>query len=149
LIVAIVPIYIVILGWAMGMTPKPPPIIWLGLVGGFAGVGILLGPAFRFSSNSVRHPAIGMSILLVSSFIWSAGSLYSRVAKHAASPFLTAAQQMLCGGILLLFAGVVTGELPRFHPGSISMLSLGSVIYLVCIGAVVGFTACIWLLRHC
>src|SRR5881409_1590493 len=30
LIVAIVPIYIVILGWAMGMTPKPAPIIWLG-----------------------------------------------------------------------------------------------------------------------
>src|SRR6202007_1940211 len=49
LIVAIVPIYIVILGWAMGMTPKPAPIIWLGLVGGFAGVGILLGPALRFS----------------------------------------------------------------------------------------------------
>src|SRR5437764_4641133 len=51
LIVAIVPIYIVILGWAMGMTPKPAPIIWMGLVGGFAGVGILLGPALHFSSN--------------------------------------------------------------------------------------------------
>src|SRR5438874_9122337 len=47
LIVAIVPIYIVILGWAMGMTPKPAPIIWMGLVGGFAGVGILLGPALH------------------------------------------------------------------------------------------------------
>src|SRR3984893_19423125 len=57
LIVAIVPIYIVLLGWAMGMTPKPPPIIWLGLVGGFAGVGILLRPALRFSSNGGRHPA--------------------------------------------------------------------------------------------
>src|SRR5205814_5251523 len=45
LIVAIVPIYILILGWASGMTPKPAPIIWMGLVGGFAGVGILLGPA--------------------------------------------------------------------------------------------------------
>src|SRR6266550_152411 len=111
LIVAIVPIYIVLLGWAMGMAPKPAPIIWLGLVGGFAGVGILLGPALRFSSNDGRHPAIGMSILLVSSFIWSAGSLYSRTAKHAASPFLTAAQQMLCGGLLLLFVGIVTGEL--------------------------------------
>ncbi len=149
LIVAIVPIYIVILGWATGITARPAPIIWLGLVGGFVGVGVLLGPALRFPSTDGRHPATGMLILLVSSFIWSAGSLYSRRANHAASPFLTAAQQMLCGGMLLLLAGIVTGEMRRFHPGSVSILSLASFIYLVIIGAVVGYTAYIWLLRHC
>ena len=149
LIVAIVPIYIVILGWATGIMPRPAPITWLGLVGGFAGVGVLLGPALRFPANGGRHPATGMLILLVSSFIWSAGSLYSRTAKHAASPFLTAAQQMLCGGLLLLVTGVVTGEMRRFHPSSVSMLSFASFIYLVVIGAVVGYTAYIWLLRHC
>src|SRR5213594_4429989 len=149
LIVAIVPIYIVLLGWATGMAPRPSPIIWLALVGGFVGVGILFGPALHFSSNDGRRPAIGISILLVSSFIWSAGSLYSRTAKHAASPFLTAAQQMLCGGLLLLLAGIVTGEMRNFHPRSISMLSLASFVYLVMIGAVVGYTAYIWLLRHC
>src|SRR5213595_983614 len=149
LIVAIVPIYIVLLGWATGMAPRPTPIVWVALMGGFIGVGILFGPALHFSPNGGRQPAVGISILLVSSFVWSAGSLYSRVAKHAASPFLTAAQQMICGGILLLLAGVVTGELPRFHPGCFSILSLGSFVYLVIIGAVVGYTAYIWLLRHC
>jgi len=149
LIVAIVPIYVVLLGWATGVSPRPIPIVWLGLIGGFIGVGILLGPALRFSSNGGRHPAIGMSILLCSSFIWSAGSIYSRTAKHAPSPFLTAGQQMICGGLLLLLAGVVTGEMPRFHLSSISILSLASFVYLVIIGAVVGYTAYIWLLRHC
>ena len=148
-IVAIVPIYIVVLGWASGMAPRPTPIVWLGLVGGFVGVGILLGPSLRFSSNDAHGPAIGMSILLVSTFLWSAGSLYSRVAKHAASPFLTAAQQMMCGGMLLLLTGALTGELRRFHPGSVSILSVASFAYLVIIGAVVGYTAYIWLLRHC
>src|SRR5881275_1957432 len=147
LIVATVPIYITLLGWLFGMTPRPAPIVWLGLAGGFLGVAILLGPALRFSGSN--HSAIGMSILLLSSFIWSAGSLYSRTAKHAASPFLTAAQQMLCGGLLLLLAGIVTGEVRRFHPGSVSILSLASFIYLVIFGAVVGYTAYIWLLRHC
>src|SRR5216117_1949223 len=149
LIVAIVPIYIVLLGWATGMAPRPTPIMWMGLAGGFVGVGILFGPGLRLHSSGGRNPAIGISILLVTSFIWSAGSLYSRATKHAASPFLTAAQQMICGGILLLLAGIVTGELPRFHPKSVSMLSLGSFVYLVIIGAVVGYTAYIWLLRHC
>src|ERR1700692_3447728 len=112
LIVATVPIYITLLGWLAGMTPRPQPMVWLGLAGGFCGVGVLLGPALRFSSGNGSHPAIGMSILLVSSFIWSAGSLYSRTAKHAASPFLAAAQQMFCGGVLLVLVGFFVGE-PR------------------------------------
>jgi drug/metabolite transporter (DMT)-like permease len=123
--------------------------VWLGLAGGFVGVAILLAPALRFSSNGGSHPAIGMSILLFSSFLWSAGSLYSRTAKSAASPFLAAAQQMLCGGFLLMLAGFLTGESRGFHPGSMSILSLGAFAYLVLIGAIVGFTAYIWLLRHC
>src|SRR5207247_10135849 len=124
-------------GWATGMAPRPTPIMWMGLGGGFLGLGILFGPGLHFHSTTGRNPAIGISILLVSTFIWSAGSLYSRVAKHAASPFLTAAQQMICGGALLLIAGIVTGELLRVHPGSVSTLSVASFIYLVLIAAVV------------
>src|SRR6266850_7744687 len=114
LIVATVPIYITLLGWMAGMTPRPQPIVWLGLAGGLAGVALLLGPALRISGNN--HPAIGMSILLVGSFLWSAGSLYSRTAKHAASPFLAAAQQMFCGGALLLLVGLFVGEPKHFQP---------------------------------
>src|SRR6266853_2021674 len=57
LIVAIVPIYIVLLGWMTGMAPKPTPIMWLALVGGFVGVGILFGPALHFSANDGLHLA--------------------------------------------------------------------------------------------
>jgi drug/metabolite transporter (DMT)-like permease len=149
LIVATVPIYITLLGWLFGMTPRPTPIVWAGLAGGFLGVAILLGPALRFSSGSGSHPAIGMSILLVGSFLWSAGSLYSRTAKHAASPFFGAAQQMFCGGVLLMLVGLVVGELRNFHPANITTLSLGAFAYLVLIGAIVGYTAYFWLLRHC
>src|SRR5437899_9227005 len=41
LIVAIVPIYIVLLGWGSGMAARPSPIVWLAPVGWFVGVGIL------------------------------------------------------------------------------------------------------------
>ena len=149
LIVAIVPIYIVLLAWATGMATRPAPIMWMGLAGGFIGVGVLFGPGLHLHAIGGRNPAIGILILLITTLIWSAGSLYSRAAKHAPSPFLTAAQQMICGGMLLLLAGIVTGEWRRFHPGSISILSLASFVYLVLIGAVVGYTAYIWLLRHC
>src|SRR5438477_2863195 len=149
LIVATVPIYITLLGWVSGMSPRPHGVVWIGLAGGFLGVAVLLGPALRFSGEGHQHPAIGMSILLFSSFIWSAGSLYSRASKHAASPFLAAAQQMFCGGALMLLVGLFAGEPKQFQFNNISALSGWAFVYLVPIGAIVGYTAYFWPLRHC
>jgi drug/metabolite transporter (DMT)-like permease len=147
--VATVPIYMALLAWWSGTAPKPSPIVWLGLAGGFAGVAILIGPALKFSPDEQSHAGIGMLILLCSSFIWSAGSIYSRKAKSAAPPLLLAGQQMICGGALLTLAGLLTGEHHRFDASRISLLSIGSFAYLVIIGALVGYTAYIFLLRHC
>jgi drug/metabolite transporter (DMT)-like permease len=106
-----------------------------------------MAPSLHFRANETRHPEIGMLILLVSSFLWSAGSLYSRNVKNSDSPFVAAGQQMICGGVLLLVAGLVTNE--RFHPDTLTALSIWAWIYLVLVGAIVGFTAYIFLLRHC
>ena len=146
--VATVPIYIALLAWWSGIAPKPSPIVWLGLAGGFVGVAILIGPALAPSTNE-DHTGLGMLILLCSSFIWSVGSIYSRKAKSASPPFLLAGQQMICGGALLMLGGLIMGEHHRFDASRISLLSLGSFAYLVIIGALVGYTAYIFLLRHC
>ena len=147
LIVATVPIYMTLLSWLVGMTRRPSGITWIGLAGGFLGVAVLLGPELRISGGS--RAAIGMSILLVTSFIWSAGSIYSRAVKHIAAPLFAAAQQMFCGGLLLMLVGVLTGELKNLHPEKITPLSLGAFAYLVLVGAIVGYTAYFWLLRNC
>lgn len=147
--VATVPIYIALLAWWSGTAPKPTPIVWLGLAGGFAGVAILLWPALRASPDENSHAGLGMLILLFSSFLWSVGSIYSRHSKSAAPPLLLAGQQMLCGGALLTLGGFIMGEHDRFDASRISLLSLGSFAYLVIIGALVGYTAYIFLLRHC
>src|SRR2546423_5287198 len=89
LIVAIVPIYIVLLGWATGMAPRPTPTMWMGLAGGFVGAGILFGTGWPLHSGGGRNAPIGLSILLVRSIFSSAGSLYPAPAKHPASPLLT------------------------------------------------------------
>src|SRR3954469_10375895 len=65
LLVATVPIYIALLGWLLGTAPRPTPIVWLGLIGGFIGVGVLVGPALTtMKGHSSNHLALGMSILL-------------------------------------------------------------------------------------
>src|SRR5438477_1681774 len=146
-IVATVPIYIVLLSWASGSAPRPSVPALIGLAGGFLGVGILMAPSLHFSTSETRHPGIGLLILLVASLLWSIGSLYSRAAKNADLPFVAAGQQMICGGALLLLAGFVTRE--QFHPDQITAVSVWAWIYLVLIGAIIGFSAYIFLLRHC
>lgn len=148
-IVATVPIYMGLFAWWTGLSPRPAGIVWLGLAGGLAGVAILLAPALRSSPNESSHPGIGIVILLCSSLIWSAGSIYSRKARSASPPLLLAAQQMICGGALLTITGLLMGEPGRFDATRISPLSIGSFAYLVLIGAIVGYTAYIFLLRHC
>ncbi len=150
LLVATVPLYVVLLSWLTGMTGRPRPMTMLGLAGGFIGVGVLIAPALRSTDESAHPQAwIGMSILLFSSFIWSAGSLYSRRAPGAASPFLAAGQQMLCGGALLVLAGMARGELPRVQFSQISSVSVWALVYLIFIGGIIGYASYAWLLRYC
>jgi drug/metabolite transporter (DMT)-like permease len=146
-IVATVPIYIVLLSWVSRTTPRPRLPVLLGLAGGFIGVGVLMAPAIHFSVNDSQRPALGMLILLIGSFLWSVGSLYSRSATSADSPFLAAAQQMICGGALLFLVGLLTREKVNLH--AVSAYSIWAWIYLVLIGAIIGFSAYIYLLRHC
>ena len=150
LLVATVPIFIALLGWMTGGAPRPTPIVWLGLIGGFVGVGILVGPALTASSGSPHsHVGLGMLILLVASFLWSAGSLYARTAKNSPSLILAAGQQMICGGALLILAGFIMREHREFDLRNVTWLSIGAFVYLVLIGALIGYTAYFYLLRHC
>src|SRR5439155_21432821 len=76
-IVATVPIYIVLLSWATGATPRPRLPVLLGLAGGIIWVGILMAPSMRFSSNESRRRGIGTPILFGACAPCSSGSLSS------------------------------------------------------------------------
>ena len=150
LLVATVPLYVALLSWIFGMAERPTPLTALGLAGGFVGVGVLVGPALRASDHGESpHAWIGMLILLFSAFIWSAGSLYSRKAQNAPSPFLAAGQQMLCGGSIMIIAGSTSGELRKLDFSQMTLQSLGAFAYLVVIGGIIGYASYAYLLRHC
>ena len=127
LLVAAVPIYIALLAWISGSAPRPRPLVLLGLAAGFIGVGILVGPALTAPAAGGSHyVGLGMLILLFGDLLWSVGSLYSRRARSATSPFLSSAQTMLCGGALMIIAGLARGEARGFDLGHITALSLGA-----------------------
>lgn len=110
----------------------------LGLAIGFAGV------VWLSTGGSLTGAPLGLVALLLASVSWSFGSIWSR-GRDLPSPLMSAAAQMLCGGVLMLAAGLALGE--RLH-GLPTLHALGAFWYLVVMGSLVGFSAYIWLLHH-
>jgi drug/metabolite transporter (DMT)-like permease len=117
-----------------------------GILIGFAGITILIGPA-ELSGQAQSFDTLGIIALLLAGLFWAIGSLYSRTACLPDSPLLGTGMEMIIGGAGLLIAGTITGEWSRVNLATISVNSLLGLAYLVFFGALVGFAAYTWLLR--
>jgi drug/metabolite transporter (DMT)-like permease len=140
LIVASVPLFMAVLDRACFGVRLPLGGV-AGLFVGLLGVGLLVGASGQID-------AAGIIVLLGASFAWAAGSTYARVAPLPRRPFLSAAMQMLCAGVMLAVVGIGRGELGQVHLSAISDASLAAVLFLIVFGSLVAFTAYGWLLKN-
>jgi drug/metabolite transporter (DMT)-like permease len=145
LLIAVTPAWMVLLDWLWHGSRRPGLRTVLGLVFGFGGVALLIGPGSLFGAGSV-HPVGGL-VLMGGSLSWATGSLYSRRAPRHPSAPLSIGMQMLAGGSLLLMAGLLSGEAGRVDFDAVSLRSALAVLYLILFGSIVGYSAYIWLLR--
>jgi drug/metabolite transporter (DMT)-like permease len=145
LIVAVVPLWMVLLDWLRPRGTRPSVVTMIGVVVGLAGLIVLIGPA---DINSAEHVDLTPSIVLIlGSLAWAAGSVYSRYGDHPESSALATGMQMIAGGGVLVLTGLASGELNGFSVGGVSNASWIGWIYLVTFGALVGFTAYVYLLN--
>jgi drug/metabolite transporter (DMT)-like permease len=142
LLVSTEPLWIVLLVWRRDRREKPGGRVIAGLVLGLTGLVLLVRPSPSGGLNPLAVAAV-----MAASLSWAYGSLYSQRAKLPDSPLLSTAMQMLCGGGLLLLAGLATGETAHFALSQVSARSLLALAYLIVFGAVIAFTAYVWLLR--
>lgn len=148
LLISTVPIWMALLDWLRPGGRRPSRAALLGLVLGFAGVVLLIGPDALATHSGQGNPS-GLILLVVplAALSWAAGSLYSRTAKIPATPLLGTGMEMLVGGVLLLALAVITGEPGQLHLQAVSARSLLALAYLILFGSLVGFTCYVWLLR--
>src|SRR5271167_2657307 len=78
LIVAVVPLYVAILEKLLPGGEQLHPRGILGLVLGFAGLGVLMWPSVRHGISGQSAQALAGGALLVGSFAWAVGSLLAR-----------------------------------------------------------------------
>ena len=143
ILITTVPLWMALLEWFRNDHVRPTPHVALGLLIGFSGVVILVGPQQLIGSSIDRIAAV---IVVLASLSWATGSLYSRKAPLSPSPLQSTGMEMVTGGVFLSVAGLLTGELATFDTHRISATSFLAYLYLITFGSVVGFTAYIWLL---
>jgi drug/metabolite transporter (DMT)-like permease len=145
LLVATVTLWMVIVDWLRPGGHRPSARILFGIVMGFVGMVILIGPARLGLSG--RVDPIGAAVLIAASLAWACGSLYSKHGTLPSSPMLGVAMQGLCGGATLWIMSLFSGEVARFHPAAAPLRAWMAVGYLMVFGSCIGFTAYLYILK--
>jgi len=98
----------------------------LGLIIGFAGTVLIIWPNGGVAANHFGYQLL----ILVAVFSWSASTVYIRNAHSKLDVLTFTSVQMSLGGVMLISAGLATGEFAQWHwskPGSnCSRCSAGS-----------------------
>lgn len=146
LIIATVPLWIALFDWLIFRGVRPGKQVTAGLLLGLVGIILLIGPGQLL--GTADFSPLFLFIALLAPVFWSLGSLYSRGAALPQNGLMATGSEMISGGLLLLLAGLLTGEAARLDVSAISSQSWWSFIYLTIFGSIIGFTAYLYLLKH-
>ena len=115
-----------------------------GLLVGFSGILVLVWPEVTLERTDGRF-LLGVVFLQIASFGWALGSSYSK--RHTRHDHIlgTTALQTLFGGVMMLALGTATGEWSKLYFTGRTTLAM---VYMSTLGAIGGFVAYSYALRH-
>jgi drug/metabolite transporter (DMT)-like permease len=117
----------------------------LGLTIGFGGVVLLVWPESSGGGAGGSGFIAGIVALQIACVGWALGSSWSKRHTRDHDVFSTTALQMLLAGVMLLALGTALGEWKDLH---FSARSATAFFYLATVGAIGGFTAYAYALKH-
>jgi drug/metabolite transporter (DMT)-like permease len=145
LLVAIVPLWMVVVDWLRPHGDQPRASVIAGVVVGIIGLIVLIGPRTLIGQGDVDQ--LAAIVLVVASLAWAAGSIYNRYGARPTSAVMSTGLQMITGSAVLLLFGIFDGEPAALQLSHISFASWMGWLYLVTFGSLIGFTAYVYLLR--
>jgi drug/metabolite transporter (DMT)-like permease len=147
IIIGSIPMFLVI---AEAIRPNGIKPTWRAIIGlliGFAGIFILVGPGEISGSSNQLNP-LGVAAVLCACVFWAIGSIFSKSADLPKSSLMTTGAEMLMGSVGLFVVSLLTGELHTWNIAEVSSRSLMGLTYLITIGSLLGFGSYIWLLQN-
>jgi drug/metabolite transporter (DMT)-like permease len=146
LLITTTPFWMTMLPWLAGQTSRPKALGLIGIAVGLIGVGLLVG--FPVGSAPTTQLVVGSLAIVAAALSWTVGSLMNKRLPLPKSAWMSSATQMLCGAVGLGLAGVIGGEVQQVDLAHISLRSWMALLYLIFIGAILGFSAYAYLLQH-
>ncbi len=122
--------------------------IIIGIFTGFFGVVLLFSEKVfsKFSPGTNTFQVVSLLVIVTGSISWCVGSLYSKY-NAGGNTMVGAAWQMIFAAVSFLIVAACTGEINHFHFHQVHFRAWLSVIYLVIMGSLAGYSAYIWLLQ--
>ncbi|MFT3680442.1 MAG: EamA family transporter [Ferruginibacter sp.] len=122
--------------------------IIISLVIGFAGVLLLFSQKVSeaFSSGGGGAKLIALIAIILGCISWVAGSLYSKY-NGTGSATANTMWQMLAASLAFFIISAGGNELKTFQWQAVSSEAWWSVIYLITMGSLAGYSAYVWLLQ--
>ena len=119
-----------------------------GILTGLAGVILLFSEKifYDISPSTGIIQIVSLIAVVAGSVSWAVGSLYSKY-NSKGNTTVAAAWQMLFAGLSFLIVSSFNGEISHFNFQQIHIRAWLSVIYLIFLGSVAGYSAYIWLLQ--
>jgi drug/metabolite transporter (DMT)-like permease len=120
----------------------------VGLLVGFGGIVLLVWPEIKMGEDG-RAFLNGVIASQIACVGWAAGSAYARKRGHGEAReenvLVTAAFEMLFGGLALLVVGLLRRETSALV---FTTRTGGALVYLIFVGAIGGFAAYAYALKH-
>jgi drug/metabolite transporter (DMT)-like permease len=145
LIVAVGPLWMVLIDWLFYGGERPDLKVLVGILLGFAGVAILVGPEQLAGAGQID--LAGTGVILWGTLAWSFASLYTRKGHLPDSPAQATGMEMLAGGVILVLVGSAFGEWRSLEVGEVSLRSALALAYLTVLGSIIALSAYLWLLK--
>jgi drug/metabolite transporter (DMT)-like permease len=146
LLVAVVPVWVVLLEWMRPGGRRPTGLVFAGLGLGLVGLVLLVGPEALHGHSTIDLG--GAAVLMLGSVCWALGSLHTQRAPKPTTGSIGSGTQMFAGGACLVLAGLLSGELSRLDLAHASSRSVLGFLYLIVFGSLIGFTAYLYMLAH-
>ena len=122
--------------------------IVIGIFTGFLGVVLLFGEKIfsKLSPATNTIHVVSLVVIVVGNISWCVGSLYSKY-NTGGNTMVGAAWQMIFAAASFFILSACTGEINHFQFHQVHLRAWLSVIYLITMGSLAGYSAYIWLLQ--
>lgn len=143
----LLPVYLLSLNWVSFGKKRPSNMALAGLAIGLLGIYLLVKPDKLQGTGGVNAKLIGVGLIAAGNFAWAIGTLLTpRLSLPSGT--ISSGIQMIIGGLVLMPVSLALEPVSLFSIFDAPGKAIGSMIYLVIFGSIIGFSSYSWLARN-